>query len=77
MTTVSIAEAKAHLSALLNKVEAGEELVITRHGRAIAQISAISQSKKPVTALAEFRAKLPPAKGSSSELLRRMRDEEL
>lgn len=33
MQTVSVAEAKAHLSEILSKVEAGEELRITRRGR--------------------------------------------
>ena len=33
MFTVNLAHAKAHLSELLDKVEAGEEVVITRHGR--------------------------------------------
>ena len=36
MNTVSVAEAKAHLSELLNQVEAGEEIVITRRGQPIA-----------------------------------------
>lgn len=36
--TVSVAEAKAHLSEILSKVEAGEELQITRRGRAIARL---------------------------------------
>jgi prevent-host-death family protein len=38
MVTVNLAQAKAHLSELLDKVEAGEEVVITRHGRAVAHI---------------------------------------
>lgn len=33
MRTVSLAEAKAHLSELPDTVEAGEEIIITRHGR--------------------------------------------
>jgi prevent-host-death family protein len=36
MGTVNLAQAKAGLSALLNAVEAGEELVITRRGRPVA-----------------------------------------
>jgi prevent-host-death family protein len=31
-------EAKTHLSALLDKVEQGEEVLITRHGRPIARL---------------------------------------
>ncbi|MDP2828596.1 MAG: type II toxin-antitoxin system prevent-host-death family antitoxin [Sulfuricellaceae bacterium] len=39
MQTVSIAEAKARLSELLNRVEAGEEIVIARRGQAVARLA--------------------------------------
>ena len=35
---VSVAEAKNHLSELLRSVEDGEQVVITRNGKAIAQL---------------------------------------
>jgi prevent-host-death family protein len=38
MITVGTFEAKTHLSALLDKVEAGEEVVITRHGKPVARL---------------------------------------
>lgn len=38
MRTVGAFEAKTHLSALLEEVERGEEVVITRHGKAIARL---------------------------------------
>lgn len=38
MITVGSFDAKTHLSSLLDKVEAGEEVVITRHGRPIARL---------------------------------------
>lgn len=38
MITIGAFEAKTHLSSLLDKVEAGEEIVITRHGRAVARL---------------------------------------
>ncbi len=38
--TVTLAEAKAHLSALINEAEEGAEIVATRHGQAVAVISA-------------------------------------
>jgi prevent-host-death family protein len=38
MHEVQASEAKAHLSELLDEVERGETVVITRHGRAIARI---------------------------------------
>ena len=36
---VSTAEAKNHLPKLIRAVEAGEQVVITRHGRPVAQIA--------------------------------------
>ena len=38
MITVGAFDAKTHLSSLLDKVEAGEEVLITRHGKAIARL---------------------------------------
>lgn len=38
MRTIQASEAKTHLPQLLDDVERGETLVITRHGRAIARI---------------------------------------
>jgi hypothetical protein len=33
MVRVNLVQANAHLSELLDRVEAGEEVIITRHGR--------------------------------------------
>jgi prevent-host-death family protein len=38
MITVGAFEAKTHLSALLERVAGGEEVLITRHGKAIARL---------------------------------------
>jgi prevent-host-death family protein len=38
MTHIGAFEAKTHLSELLDRVEAGEELVIARHGRPVARL---------------------------------------
>lgn len=38
MATVDVIEAKAHLSALLDRVAAGEEITITRHGQVVARL---------------------------------------
>ncbi len=42
MVKVGAHEAKTHLPRLLDQVEAGESIVITRHGRDVAILSAIS-----------------------------------
>jgi prevent-host-death family protein len=77
MSTVTLAEAKTHLSHLLDQVEAGQEVVITRRGRAIARITPVEKPKQPVKSLAEFRSLMPRWRKSSAELLRDMRDEDL
>lgn len=38
MVTVGAFEAKTHLSALLDRVEHGEHIVITRHGKPVARL---------------------------------------
>ena len=48
MVTVNLAQAKARLSELLDKVEAGQEVVITRRGKAVAHLSAAIGPKKPL-----------------------------
>lgn len=39
--TVGIFEAKARFSALLDRVEHGESVIITRHGKRVAQLSPV------------------------------------
>jgi prevent-host-death family protein len=38
MRTVGTFDAKTHLSALLEQVERGEEILITKHGKAVARL---------------------------------------
>ena len=45
MTTVNVHEAKTHLSRLLMKVEAGEEIVIARSGKPVARLVAHQESR--------------------------------
>jgi len=77
MNSVSLAQAKAKLSQILNRVESGEDVVVTRHGRPIACISAVHAPKKPLKSLAAFRATMPRWSKPSARLLREMRDEGL
>ena len=76
MVTVNLAQAKASLSKLIDKVEGGEGVIITRHGKPVARLSAIAQPKKPIRSLAAFRATMPRRRSSSTTLLRQMRDEQ-
>ena len=53
MHTVNIHEAKTHLSAILKRVESGEEVLIAKAGRPIARVSpatAVSRKRQPGSA---------------------------
>jgi len=76
MVTVNLAQAKAHLSALLDKVEAGEKVIITRRGRPVAHMLPAVRPKGPVRLkdLGAFRASMPRMRRPSAKLLREMRN---
>lgn len=80
MRKVGLAEAKAQLSALLDAVEAGEEVVITRRGRPVARVvkekPAVPAASGWVERLRDLHRDQPPLQGSAVELLRKLRDQE-
>lgn len=78
-TEVNLTQAKARLSELLDKVEAGCEIVITRRGKAVAQITPAIRPRKPLPLreLAGFRATMPRLRRPAAELLRDARNEGL
>lgn len=79
MRTVTVAAAKARLSAMLAEVEAGEEIVITRRGLAVARIvpePAAAPAGFDMAELFAFVDSQPMHAGpDAGELLRRMRNE--
>jgi prevent-host-death family protein len=78
MADVTVADAKAHLSELVYRVEAGEEVRITRRGKPVAQLKPIEDERpaidvaalRAVTETLEFQAE------SAGDFVRRMRDED-
>ena len=77
MTIVKLAEAKARLSELIDRVESGETVSITRHGKAVAQLVAAKPERKPINmaALRALTAGQPRQSESAGDFVRRMRDE--
>ena len=49
-STISLAEAKAHLSELTERAASGESILITRHGKAVARLSQPSRPKQAIDA---------------------------
>ncbi len=72
---VSVAEAKAKLSELLTRVEAGESVTITRRGKPVAVLSRSERVYKPLPSRAGLRGSVERMGPSILEELRRMRDE--
>jgi prevent-host-death family protein len=67
--TVNVHQAKTHLSRLLERAEAGEEVVIARNGRPVARLVAIETDDSPrvpdsmpgqLVMADDFDAPLPP-----------------
>ncbi len=48
---ISLREAKAHLSKLLDRVEKGEEIIITRHGKPSAKMTSVKAQRRTAGAL--------------------------
>ena len=78
MNTISLANAKAHLSALVEQAASGQPVCIMRRGKPVAQITAIDTPHKPFD-LAGLRALtdgMTPQPVPSSEWMRQIRDQD-
>jgi prevent-host-death family protein len=80
MASYSVAEAKNKLPSLIDKAIAGDEVIITRHGKVVAEIrprKRLSQEERAAlyADMAANAAKLPPIGISAEELVRMDRDE--
>jgi antitoxin (DNA-binding transcriptional repressor) of toxin-antitoxin stability system len=80
MATVSVAEAKDRLAALISAAEAGETITITRHGKPVAELRAPSSKKKfdpkSIDWIREQTAHMKPMSMTGAEIVRAMRDED-
>ncbi len=82
MSEHTVTEAEAHLSDLIDRVVAGEAVVITREGRPIVELKPVHQRKgKPITTadlewLAANRVGTKPSKEDAGTFVSRMRDED-
>jgi prevent-host-death family protein len=73
---INLAEAKAHLSELVDRVEAGDTIEIARRGRRVARLTAVDRPRKRIelAALQTLTAAMPPATQDAADLVRSMRD---
>ena len=87
MATYGVAEAKNNFTHLLERVEDGERILITRHGKLVAEIvkaPAAEPTTPPLAAkdfeaimedLRKVRESLPPAHIPAADMIRQLRDE--
>ena len=75
MKQVGIKQARRHFSDLIERVEAGEEFIISRQGRAVAQLIPALKTLKQLPTLSEFRRGIGLVGSSSVRLLRTERDD--
>jgi prevent-host-death family protein len=55
MKQVGIKQARQELPDLIDRAEAGEEVIITRQGKPVAKLVPAPRAMKPLPSLAEFR----------------------
>lgn len=77
MNAVSLAEAKARLSELIDQVETGDTVDITRRGKPVARLTAVAKPRKPIDAarLQALTASMPPQTEPAADMVRAMRDD--
>ena len=75
--TITLADAKAHLSELTELAAAGESLIITKRGKPVARMSRPELPRQPIDLqrLRSLTASMPPQAEPAAESMRRMRDD--
>ncbi|QUS39630.1 type II toxin-antitoxin system Phd/YefM family antitoxin [Tardiphaga alba] len=76
MNAINLADAKAHLSELVDRVEAGDSIEITRRGKPVARLTTVATPRKAIDAalLQSLTANMPPQTENAADLVRSMRD---
>jgi prevent-host-death family protein len=78
MEEVTVAEAKAHLSELIDRAARGEPVRITRRGKLVARLTGVERHAKPIDleALRALTASQPAQPEPARSWVRSVRDEE-
>ena len=76
MGNVDLADAKAHLSELVDRVQASDSIDTTRRGRPVARLTAVARPRKRIdlAMLKALTAAMPLQDEPAADLVRSMRD---
>jgi prevent-host-death family protein len=76
MKAINLADANAHLSELVDRVEAGDSIDISRRGKPVARLTAVARPRKPIDAalLRSPTASMPVQADDAVTVVRSLRD---
>ena len=74
MKQVGIRQARQELPDLIDRAQAGEEIVITRQGKAVAKLIPAPKTPKALPTLTAFRVRMGPAGTPAAQLVREERN---
>jgi prevent-host-death family protein len=79
MDRINLTDAKAHLSKLIDRVETGASIDITRRGKVVARLTAVTKPRKKIDAvlLQSLTASMPSQTQDAADIVRSMRDDDL
>ncbi len=76
MTTINVREARESISQLLDRVQAGEEVIILRRGKPVARLIGPENGYASFPDRSELRKSIPPMPQSAAEAVRSLRNDE-
>lgn len=74
MAEINVKEARQRFRELLDRVEQGEEVIVTRHGEAVARLVPVQRKAKTLPPLDDFRRSIGNQGTPSVQLIREERD---
>jgi prevent-host-death family protein len=74
MKQIGIKQARQELPDLIDRAEAGEEVIITRQGKPVAKLVAAARALRPLPSLADFRQGVGRRGTPAAQLVREERD---
>lgn len=76
MTTVNVRDARERISQLLDRVQAGDEVIILRHGKPVARLVGPAPRRASFPDRSGLRKSIPPMSESAADTVRSLRDDE-
>lgn len=76
MSEINVKEVRSNLSEILDRVEQGEDIIVTRRGKRVARITSPEADPRPLGSLRNFRERIHVQGNSLSETIIRQREAE-